>query len=67
MEHKAHALMEPLGRRGILEICGIDRIPVEQVRTRVRKLKAVDKTHDRRLAAAVRTKQSNELPTVHLQ
>ena len=67
LEHKAHALMEPLGRRGILEICGIDRIPVEQVRTRVRKLKAVDKTHDRRLAAAVRTKQSNELPTVHLQ
>ena len=55
LEHKAHALMEPLGRRGILEICRIDRMPVEQVRTRVRKLKAVNKTHDRCLAAAVGT------------
>ena len=67
LEHKAHALMEPLGRREILEICRIDRMPVEQVRTRVRKLKAVDKAHDRRLAAAVGTEQGNELPTVHPQ
>ena len=42
-------------------------MPVEQVRTRVRELKAVNKAHDRRLAAAVGTEQSNELPTVHLQ
>ena len=67
MEHKTHALMEPLGRRGILEICHIDRMPVEQVRTRVRELKAVNKAHDRRLAAAVGTEQGNELSTVHLQ
>ena len=59
--------MEPLGRRGILEICRIDRMPVKQIRTRVHKFKAVDKAHDRRLAAAVGTEQSNELPTVHLQ
>jgi len=47
--------MEPLGSRGILEICRIDRMPVKQIRARVRELKAVDKAHDRRLAAAVGT------------
>ena len=55
LEHKAHALMEPLGNRGILKICRIDRMPVKQIRARVRELKAVDKAHDRRLAAAVGT------------
>lgn len=59
--------MEPLGRRGILEICRIDRMPVEQVRTRVREFKTVNKAHDRRLAAAIRTKQGNELATIDLQ
>ena len=67
LEHKTHALMEPLSRRGILEICRIDRMPVKQVCPCVREFKAVDKAHDRRLAAAVRTEQGNELPTVHLQ
>ena len=67
LEHKAHALMEPLGNRGILEICRIDRMPVKQIRARVHKFKAVDKAHDRRLAAAIGTKQGNELAAINLQ
>ena len=58
--------MEPLGHRGILEIRRIDRMPIEQVRTRIREFKAVDKAHDRRLAATVGTEQGNEFSTVHL-
>ena len=67
LEHKAHALMKTLSGCGILEICRIDHAPIEQVRTRVRELKAVNKAHDRRLATTVRTKQGNEFTTIDLQ
>ena len=40
---------------------------IKQVRTRIRKLKAVDKPHDRRLAAAVGSKQRNQLTAINLQ
>ena len=59
--------MEPLGSRGILEICRIDRMPVKQIRAHVRELKAVDKAHDRRLATTVGTEQGNEFTTIDLQ
>jgi len=42
-------------------------MPVEQVCPCVRELKAVDKAHDRRLAAAVGTEQGNEFTTIDLQ
>ena len=59
--------MEPLGRRGILEICRIDHTPVKQVCPCVREFKAVNKTHNRRLTAAVGTEQGNEFTTIDLQ
>ena len=59
--------MEPLGRRGILEIRRIDHVPVKQVCPCVREFKAVDKAHDRGLAAAVGTEQGNEFTTIDLQ
>ncbi len=59
--------MKTLSGCGILEICRIDHAPIEQVRTRVRELKAVNKAHDRRLATTVRTKQGNEFTTIDLQ
>ena len=42
-------------------------MPVKQVCPCVRELKAVDKAHDRRLAAAVGTEQGNEFTTIDLQ
>ena len=42
-------------------------MPVKQVFPCVRKLKAVNKAHNRRLTAAVGTEQGNEFATIDLQ
>ena len=42
-------------------------MPVKQVCPCVREFKAVDKAHDRRLAAAVRAEQGNEFTTIDPQ
>ena len=42
-------------------------MPVKQVCPRVREFKAVNKTHNRRLTAAVGTEQGNEFTTIDLQ
>ena len=67
LEHKAHALVEALSGNGILQKRRIDHVPVKQVRARVRKLKAIDKAHDCRLAAAIGTEQRNKLTAIDLQ
>ena len=67
LEYEAHALVELLSSSRILQIRRIDHASVKQVCAGIRELKAVDKAHDRRLATTVRTKQSNEFTTIHLQ
>ena len=67
LEHKANALMKALCGHGILQKRRVDHVSVKQVRAGVRELKAIDKAHDRRLAAAVGAEQGNQLAAIDLQ